>query len=107
MGVEAGSISLLEPVLEALPSPKLLVEPGTARVLYANPAAHRIAGGRFPLAGGTGEYRATYAIYDESGRELGNDEHPAVRAARGERLRNVPVDWDTPAGRRSLLVSAD
>ena len=31
---------------------------------------------------------------------------PAVRAARGERLEHVQVDWDTPSGRRSVLVSA-
>jgi hypothetical protein len=107
MGVGVGSISLLEPILDVLPSPKLLVEPGTGRVVYANPAAHRLAGGAFPLAGGTEEYPETYAVFDESGRELPADEHPAVRAARGERLDNVHVDWVSPVGRRSLLVSAD
>ncbi len=107
MGVEAGSISLLEPVLDALPSPKLLIEPGTGRVLYANPAAHRLAGGSMPLAGAAEDYDATYGVYDESGRRLPNDEHPGVRAARGERLRNVAVDWVTAAGRRSIVVSGD
>src|SRR5918997_92131 len=107
MGVEAGSISLLEPVLDALPSPKLLVEPGTGRVLYANPAAHRLAGGSMQLAEAAEDYADTYGVFDESGRRLPSEEHPGVRAARGERLRNVPVDWVTPAGRRSVVVSSD
>ena len=70
MGIEAGSISLLEPVLDALPSPKLLIEPGTGRMLYANPAAHRLAGGAMPMAGAADEYDATYGVYDDSGRRL-------------------------------------
>jgi PAS domain S-box-containing protein len=107
MSIGTGSTSLLEPVLDALPSPKLLVQLGTGRMLYANPAAHRLAGGKFPIAAGGDEYAATYQVYDESGRELANEEHPAVRAAAGERLHNVPVEWETPGGRRSLLVSAD
>src|SRR5215217_1069434 len=107
MGIEAGSTTLLEPVLDALPTPKLLVEPGTGRMLYANQAAHRLAGGAFPLAGDGENYADTYRVYDESGHLLGNEEHPAVRAARGERLRSVPVDWESPTGRHSLLVSAD
>jgi hypothetical protein len=48
MSVGAGSLTQLEPVLEAVPTPLLLIEPGTARVLYINPAAHRFAGGRAP-----------------------------------------------------------
>ena len=93
MGVEIGSIKLLEPILDALPSPKLLIEPGTARVLYANPAAHRLAGGAMPKAGAAEEYDSVYGVFDESGRRLTSDEHPGVRAARGERLSNVAVDW--------------
>ena len=30
-----------------------------------------------------------------------------MRAARGERIRGVHADWDTPAGRRSILVWAE
>ena len=81
MGVEIGSIALLEPVLEVLPTPKLLIEPGTGRVVYANPAAQALAAGALPEA-------------------------VVARAASGERLHQVPVDWDTSSGRRSALVSA-
>src|SRR4051812_6603294 len=106
MGVGTGSVTLLEPVLDAVPSPLLIVEPGTARVLYANAAADRFAGGAFPRAGAAESYARTYELYDESGRLLPGDEHPGVRAARGERFDNVAVDWVSATGRRSIVVSA-
>src|SRR5215213_6918553 len=106
MTVEVGSLARLEPVLDAIPTPVVLVEPGTARVLYVNPAAHRAAGGRMPMAGHADEYSTFYGAYDASGRKLRKSEHPGVRAAGGERFENLAVDWATAAGRRSLVVSA-
>jgi PAS domain S-box-containing protein len=85
MSVEAGSVRLLEPVLDGIPTALVLLELGTARVLYANPAAHRLAGGSMPPA---------------------VDHDYGVRAARGERFSNVPVEWLTPSGRHSITVSA-
>ena len=99
MAVADGSLTQLEPVLDAVPTPLLLIEPGTARVLYVNPAAHRLAGGRMEKAGDA-DYASVYGVFDPSGRRLASEEHPGVRAARGERFQNVPVDWVTPAGRR-------
>ena len=105
MDVGVGSLTQLEPVLDAVPTPLLLIEPGTARVLYVNAAAHRLAGGRMEQAEDA-DYASVYGVFDPSGRRLASDEHPGVRAARGERFKNVPVDWVTPAGRRSIVVSA-
>jgi serine phosphatase RsbU (regulator of sigma subunit)/PAS domain-containing protein len=95
----------VEPILDVLPVPLLLVEPGTARMLYANAAAHRLAGGALELGVPAEEYPRAYRLYDASGRALGPDEMPAVRAARGEVLEHVPVDWDTPGGIRTVVVS--
>jgi hypothetical protein len=39
----------VEPILDVLPVPMFLVEPGTARMLYANAAAHQLAGGTITL----------------------------------------------------------
>ena len=48
------------------------------------------------------DYASVYGVFDPTGRRLASDEHPGVRAARGERFKNVPVDWVTPrAGARS------
>jgi PAS domain S-box-containing protein len=64
-----------------------------------------MAGGSIPLAEGVRGISAVYGLYHHDGRPMADDEVPAVRAARGEHFTNVPVDWDTPAGRRALLVS--
>ena len=96
----------VEPILDVLPVPMIIVEPGTARLLYANAAAHRLAGGELTLGVPAEDYPRAYRLYDTSGRALEPDEMPAVRAARGERLEHVQVDWDTPSGLRSVLVSA-
>jgi len=52
--------------------------------VFANRAAHEAAGGRFPIDRDAPEQR---------------------RAAAGERFANVRVDWETPAGIRSLVAS--
>ena len=105
MSVEVGSLSLLEPILDAIPTPLLLIEPGSARVLYVNPAADRFAGGSMPRAGDA-DYARVYAVFDETGRRLRSEEHPGVRAARGEHFSNVAVEWVTAAGRTWISVSA-
>jgi serine phosphatase RsbU (regulator of sigma subunit)/PAS domain-containing protein len=75
-----------EPLLDLLPSPLLLISPVTGRVFFANRAAQETAGGAFSIDVQTPEHR---------------------RAAAGERFTNVRVDWDTPAGTRSLIASGD
>jgi PAS domain S-box-containing protein len=55
-------------------------------VFFANRAAHRMAGGTFPLEQRTPELE---------------------RVAAGERFANLQVEWETPAGPRSLMASGD
>ncbi len=84
--LEPSARSWYEPLLDLLPSPLLLISPQSGRVFFANRAAHRMAGGVFPL--------------DQSTPEL-------ARVAAGERFTNLQVEWETPAGRRSLIASGD
>jgi PAS domain S-box-containing protein len=84
--LEPAARSWYEPLLDLLPSPLLLIAPRSGRVFFANRAAHRMAGGSFPL--------------DRSTPEL-------ERVAAGERLENVQVEWETSAGPRSLMASGD
>ena len=69
-----------------MPSPLLLIAPATGRVFFANRAAHAAAGGEFPL-------------------DAEAPEHDRVAA--GERFTNLRVDWQTPAGTRTLVASGD
>ena len=55
-------------------------------MFFANRAAHRMAGGAFPLDRQMPEFE---------------------RVAAGERLENVQVAWQSPAGVRSLMASGD
>jgi PAS domain S-box-containing protein len=95
-----GGQGWLEPLLDLLPTPLLLVEPGTARLFYANRAAHALAGGALPIG-------ADAEVLDREGRRLDAAELPAARAAQGERFAGLQVDWRTPAGLRSLTVAGD
>ena len=96
-----------EALLNVIPTPLLLIEPGSARVFFANRAAHGLAGGSYPLGREAAEYHTVYRCFDETGRRIPNDGMPGVRAARGERLHNLQVDWETPGGLRSLVVNSD
>ncbi|MEA2247396.1 MAG: hypothetical protein QOH46_1925 [Solirubrobacteraceae bacterium] len=101
------SREVLEATLDLLPFPALLIEPDSACVLFANRAAGELVGGDFPKAPGADAYEELYVLTDEHGVPLPNDEHPGVRAARGERIVNCQVCLHLPSGPRSLLVSGD
>jgi serine phosphatase RsbU (regulator of sigma subunit) len=104
----AGGLSRpsFERMLDLLPTPVVIVEPGTAAVRYANAAADRLAGGRFPLGAPEERYDVLRST-DAEGRRLAMDETPAARAGRGERLEGLQVDWHIAGGTTSLIVFAD
>jgi hypothetical protein len=64
----------------------VIIEPGSARALFANRAVHAAAGGELPLGDGA---------------------LPVARVAGDAPLQNVQVDWSSPRGPRSVLVSTD
>ncbi|MEH2348671.1 MAG: PAS domain S-box protein [Nostoc sp.] len=97
----------LEDVLNLMPRPLLFIEPGTARVTFANRSANELAGGEFPKGVAAKDYHAVYHYTDAAGDRIPNDQMPGVRVALGERLNGLEVDWHTPAGVRSLLIFAD
>lgn len=97
----------LEDVLNLMPKPLLFIEPGTARVTFANRAADELAGGEFPKGIPATEYHKFYYYTDATGNRLLNEEMPGVRVARGERLDGLEVDWYTSQGTHSLLIFAD
>ncbi|MBU7584686.1 MAG: response regulator [Nostoc sp. TH1S01] len=97
----------LEDVLNLMPRPLLLIEPGTARVTFANRTANELAGGEFPQGIPAEEYHTAYYYTDAAGDRIPNDKMPGVRVARGERLNGIEVDWHTSTGAYSLLIFAD
>ncbi|MEH1779570.1 MAG: PAS domain S-box protein [Nostoc sp.] len=97
----------LEDVLNLMPRPLLFIEPGTARVTFANRSADELAGGEFPKGVAAADYHTVYHYTDVAGDRIPNELMPGVRVALGERLNGLEVDWHTPGGVRSLLVFAD
>ncbi len=97
----------LEEVLNLMPTPLLFIEPGTARVKFANRAADEVAGGKYPKATSAEEYHAVYYSTDAAGNPIPNQQAPGVRVSLGEHVEGFELDWHTPGGIRSLLVSAD
>jgi signal transduction histidine kinase len=86
----------LQQVLDRMPVGVLLVERDTGRLIFANRAADRMAGGKFPPV-----------WMDDSENLIPSDQSPVTMAARGERLEEIPATWSTPAGLRHLLVYTD
>nr|WP_225937634.1 PAS domain-containing protein [Myxococcus sp. RHSTA-1-4] len=95
----------LESVLNLLPVPFVFMEPGTGRVLFANQATYRLAGGHIPLNIPSEGYTDAYRLFDETGAPLPKDQIPGVRAARGERLHQAPIVWQTDTGGRYALLT--
>jgi serine phosphatase RsbU (regulator of sigma subunit) len=69
-----------EALLDAVPTPLVLVEPAQGRTLFVNAAARALAGGELPPL-------------------------PLDRIAAGERLDNAEIEWTRPEGARTLLIS--
>ncbi|HVF89648.1 MAG TPA: ATP-binding protein [Blastocatellia bacterium] len=97
----------LENVLNLMPTPMLLVESNTDKVTFANKAANEMAGGNFPKGLASEEYHAAYYYTDAEGNRVPDDKRPGVRAAAGERLAGVELEWHTPVGRRSVIIFSD
>ena len=92
-------------ILERTPTPLVFVEPGTARLFFANAAADRMAGGTLPRPGSAAEYPTLFDMRDVSGRPFCVDEIPLVRAARGEQLTGFELRWYFPGGGSKVLLT--
>jgi len=93
----------LETILDLMPTPTLFIEPGTARVTFANKIANELAGGDLPKNKSLEEYSTAYYCTDVNGERIPTERMPAVLLARGERLENHEVNWHTPGGSRAAL----
>ncbi|KFE71081.1 hybrid sensor histidine kinase/response regulator [Hyalangium minutum] len=82
----------LEAVLAALPTPLALLEPSTGHTLFANRAAQELADGCL-IYREARQLHPEVSFMDAEGKALPHEALPTSRAARGERLNGVPVEW--------------
>jgi PAS domain S-box-containing protein len=94
----------LATILERTPMPMVFVEPGTARVFFANAAADQMAGG-LPRPASVAEHQRCFDMRGVDGQPLTADEMPLVRAARGEELNGFQFCWTFPNGASKTLVA--
>jgi signal transduction histidine kinase len=92
-------------IFEVLPLPVVLVELGSAKVLFANRAAVEMAGGHFPLGVEAGEYDEAFYCTGADGNRISGSNLPGARVARGERFSDECLDWHLEGRSHSLLVS--
>ncbi len=93
-------------LLDALPASVVIVEPDSARVLFANRAALELTGEESPVGRPVTEWIPAGLCRDAEGRPLTDDGLPSVRAARGERVRGTMVTCPTTRGERTLRAAA-
>ena len=93
-------------LLDALPASVVIVEPGSARVLFANRAALALTGDDGPVGRSAAEWMPSGSCRDAEGRPLPDEALPSLRAARGERVRGTMVTCQTPRGERTLRATA-
>ncbi|MBZ4419807.1 PAS domain-containing sensor histidine kinase [Myxococcus sp. RHSTA-1-4] len=97
----------LEAVLDLMPIPVVMVEPGTGDLTFSNAAADRLHGRVIPKDVPFSAFGELFHVTDMEGRRLGKEELPAARVARGERLDALEVSWHTQAGDFFLSVSSE
>ncbi|MHC5827365.1 MAG: PAS domain S-box protein, partial [Nostoc sp.] len=66
----------LEDVLNLMPRPLLFIEPGTARVTFANRSANELAGGEFPKGVPAADYHTVYHYTNAAGDRIPNEKMP-------------------------------
>ena len=93
-------------ILERTPTPLVFVEPGSARLFFANAAADRMAGGALPRPESADDYARLFDIRDLNDRPLEADEIPMVRAARGEELAGVQFRWHFPGDAKVVVAQS-
>ncbi|MEL6459015.1 MAG: ATP-binding protein [Cyanobacteria bacterium J06621_15] len=98
---------LLENLLDVLPAPLLLIEPGTAKVTFANQAANKMAGGQFSLAQSQQEYGKFYRFTDAEGKLIPSELTPPIRVALGEKIEGDEINWHEGDNIHQLKVFAD
>ncbi len=74
---------------------------------FANAAANQLAGGKYPIGMPFEEVIRRFQGTDEQGNLVPDTDWPFFRAARGESVRDMYMEWDTPGGKKSLLISSE
>lgn len=96
----------LEQVLDQVPFATLLIEPGSANVIFANRRAVEYDGSGLPRRSDVLSMARRHVCFDTHGKRIPTEQLPAMRAARGEALHGEELTWQTALGMRSVLATS-
>src|SRR5713226_152504 len=94
----------LETILDVMPTPLVLLDPALPRVVFDNRAARGLAGGALASLGPPPE---GVRFTDAAGGALREEEMPAQRAVRGEKLSGDVLDFEGPDFSGSVLTYSE
>ena len=94
----------LESVIDAIPTPVVLIERTSGQVILHNKAADKLTGGNYPQD--PNQIFTETTLEDESGKRISSDKWPRVRAALGEHIEGELVYWTWREFKAPLLVYA-
>ncbi len=92
----------LEAILDALPTPLVLLDPMATGCRFANHAARALAGGVFAFAS-----QKDWVLTTGEGEPLREDQLPTLRAARGERLEGEVISFRGPGGEGAVAAFSE
>jgi PAS domain S-box-containing protein len=97
----------LQNLLNVVPTAIFLLDGGASRILFANKAACTLTDNDFQEEMSLDTLRDSFSIKDAAGHVIPWEIVPPIQAAKKESIRGVPMDWDLPKGKVSLLVSSE
>ena len=96
-----------EDVLNVMPIPLVLIEPKTARVIFANQAGKKFATAGLLNFKSNLSTLSDYYCSDRFGSPIPPEQTPGFQIACGKKLDGFEMNWRTPDGIQSLIVDAD
>ena len=97
----------LENLLNVMPIPLLLIEPKTARVIFANQEGQKFASAGLLNYNSNFTAPSDYYFTDIFGSPIPPEKTPGFKIAHGKKLDGFEINWHTPDGIQSLIVYAD
>jgi signal transduction histidine kinase/DNA-binding response OmpR family regulator len=94
----------LEAILDGMPTPLVLLDPTSPRTVFANDAARQLAGGVLARPGPLPE---GFTVADVSGGAMSEEQMPAYRAARGEKLSAFQLHLQGPGLTKAILAHSE
>ncbi|KST66924.1 hypothetical protein BC008_28750 [Mastigocoleus testarum BC008] len=97
----------LEDLLNLTPIPLLLIEPKTAKILFANQSAEKFAYNGFFNFNLNSKNTSEYYFTDIFGNSIPPEETPGFKIVNGKKLDGLEINWHTPEYTQSLMIYAD